>query len=115
MREEIDLDGYLVCFPVYIIANEGFANLVYGTSNTGKISLSIFTDEDAATTFNEREMGDQLIVQRFDILRLLGLLAIIEAMGMSHVTIDPYRSEGECRNSSIELLRTKLITFFQAV
>jgi hypothetical protein len=100
---------------VYVIAEPRLETLVYAASENGKLAISIFTDEAAAEIFKERNIDRDIEIQRLDVLRLLGLLAVIETMGITHVTIDPSRGTGTVPNAStIADLRAKLIHYFRA-
>jgi hypothetical protein len=113
--QEIDIDGYAVRFPVWIIASDWKYETVAGAkSSSGLTSVSVFTDEPGADTFRERGESDtKTNTASFDALGFLGLLDFLELRKFTHVTFDAYRWEGHVpRAIAIKELRGKIITLY---
>jgi hypothetical protein len=115
MKQEIDIGGYLVFFPVWIITGDPkYLTLAGAKSSSGFISVDVFTDEAGANTFKDRnESNANCELVSFDVLGFLGLLEVLELRGFTHVIFDAYRGQGIVPFAiALKELRGKLLAFY---
>jgi len=88
-------DGFLFTFPLRIIVrkNAGVSGILKTNHPTdGKLGIGIFSDEDLAKTFVEKNppVGDHYEIQAVaSENELLGLMIELEKKGVFYVFIDP--------------------------
>ena len=109
-------DGFLIPIPVWSIgrSGQGVAGALVGQHpDDGKKTAILFTDEDLAKTFMEKNASK---AQNYSLqcigtsLALLGFLVILESIGVIHVIFDPAQKSqhftvAELRQTFIRTLR----------
>jgi hypothetical protein len=107
--------GYHLFYPVWLVVHRigTVKSLMRGRSKIGEVFMPIFTDPEGAEEFRQSippQSRDKWSVVRIpDPVGLLGILAILESEGFSHVTIDPRKVSQRAASYAITHIKANII------